>query len=131
MPLAQTCEEAAEAHGEWCALTTRPVLAITRIDALATSGARTQLLPSEYEIELDADGTGRFRIAGTRAERRFVVRFDAGMAPDWEALPEPLRHGLVRLAAHQHREREGTGAGPLPPASVAALWHPWRRMRLA
>jgi len=55
----------------------------------------------------------------------------AGLAPDWDALPDGLRHGVMRLAAHQHRQREGDGAAPLPPAAVAALWRPWRRLRLA
>jgi uncharacterized phiE125 gp8 family phage protein len=62
---------------------------------------------------------------------RVAVRFTAGLAADWADLPESLRHGLIRLAAHQHRERESEGAAPLPPASVAALWRPWRRMHLA
>ena len=61
---------------------------------------------------------------------RLAVRFTAGLAPSWETLPEALRHGILRLAAHQHRERETSGAGPIPPAAVAALWRPWRRMRL-
>ena len=55
----------------------------------------------------------------------------AGLAADWTVLPEPLRHGMVRLAAHQHRERESSGAASVPPAAVAALWRPWRRLRLA
>ena len=37
----------------------------------------------------------------------------------------------ARAGWHQHRERESEGAAPLPPASVAALWRPWRRMHLA
>ena len=39
--------------------------------------------------------------------------------------------GVLRLAAHQHRERESEGAAPLPTAAVAALWRPWRRLRMA
>lgn len=47
---------------------------------------------------------------------------------DWSALPEALRHGVIRLAAHLYRD--GDGAAAAPPAAVAALWRPWRRMRL-
>jgi hypothetical protein len=37
---------------------------------------------------------------------------------------------VVRLAADAYRRRDGDGAGSQPPTAVAALWRPWRRMRL-
>lgn len=54
---------------------------------------------------------------------------EAVLESDWSALPEALRHGVIRLAAHLYREGEGAAAAA-PPAAVAALWRPWRRMRL-
>lgn len=132
LPLASACEEiVSPADGAWIALATRPVFAITAVAALAADGTRTPLAPGTWEPDLDADGTGRLRIARPEAARRFAVQFSAGLAQDWDALAPGLRHGIVRLAAHQHRERESEGAAPLPPASVAALWRPWRRVRLA
>ena len=126
MPLAQTCEEALLAQGGWQRLATRPVtavLAVRRIDGTA--------LPADaYALELDADGSARVRLFAAEPPRT-TMRFTAGLAATWEALPESLRHGIVRLAAHQHRERENAGGAPLPPASVVALWRPWRRVRLA
>jgi uncharacterized phiE125 gp8 family phage protein len=126
MPLEQTCEEALVAQGGWQMLATRPVtsvLAVGRIDGTA--------LPAEaYALELEADGAARLCLFGPQPSR-MTVRFTAGHAATWEALPDALRHGIVRLAAHQHREREGSGAAPLPPAAVVALWRPWRRVRLA
>lgn len=130
MPLEATCEEILPATAGWHALTTRPVQSITALDGLTVDGTRFILAAGTYEIELDADGTGRLRLPMPGAETRIAVRFTAGIAPDWDSLPDGLRHGLVRLAAHQHRERETSGAAPLPPASVAALWRPWRRLRL-
>jgi uncharacterized phiE125 gp8 family phage protein len=51
------------------------------------------------------------------------------MATDPNGLPEALRHGIVRLAAHLYSHRdEAEQAGP--PAAVTALWRPWRRLRL-
>ena len=38
---------------------------------------------------------------------------------------------VIRLAAHHYRGRENPEASSSPPASVAALWGPWRRLRLA
>ena len=52
------------------------------------------------------------------------------MAASWELLPEGIRQGVIRLAAFQHREREGDQAAPVPPSAVAALWRPWRRVHL-
>ncbi|SFF73910.1 phage conserved hypothetical protein, phiE125 gp8 family [Novosphingobium sp. CF614] len=131
MPIEAECEEVIPAEPGWHALATRPVQAISRVEGIAADGTRFNLDAESYEIELEADGTGRVRLPSFGDEARVAVRFTAGLATDWDALPVSLRHGLVRLAAHQHRERESGGAAPLPPASVAALWRPWRRLRLA
>ncbi|MCJ2178676.1 head-tail connector protein [Novosphingobium album (ex Hu et al. 2023)] len=130
MPLETECEEVLSADAGWHTLATRPVQAIGLVESLDASGNRTALDPSAYEIDLASDGTGRVRLPLLDSTTRIVVSFTAGLAADWDALPESLRHGLIRLAAHQHREREAGGAAPLPPASVAALWRPWRRMHL-
>lgn len=131
LPLTATCEETLVPSGEWQALRTRPVQAITAVEALATNGVRSPLDAAAYEVELDAHGGGWVRIRQPLAHTRVVVRFTAGVAPDWASLPEALRHGIVRLAAHQHRQRDSDGKEPSPPAAVAALWRPWRRMRLS
>jgi uncharacterized phiE125 gp8 family phage protein len=131
MPLAAQCEEKLPAHPGWNMLATRPVQAITALDGIAADGNRFPLSSGTYEVDLGADGTGRVRLPMPAGATRVAVRFTAGLSADWDGLPDALRHGMIRLAAHQHRERENEGASPLPPASVAALWRPWRRMRLA
>ncbi|MBO9726922.1 MAG: phage head-tail connector protein [Novosphingobium sp.] len=131
MPLVAPCEEVLPVRAGWQALSTRPVQAITGIEGIVADGSRLALPYGAYEIDLDADGTGRVRLSLSGAARKVAVRFTAGLADDWDSLPDGLRHGLIRLAAHQHRERDGSAAASLPPASVAALWRPWRRMRLA
>jgi len=130
MPLEQTCEEVLFACRDWQALTARPIQAITAVEQIGGYGLREALAAEDYAAELEADGTGRVQVRAPR-RGRVAVRFTAGLAADWEGLPDALRHGIVRLAAHQHREREGSGAVPLPPASVVALWRPWRRVRIA
>jgi uncharacterized phiE125 gp8 family phage protein len=131
MPLECTCEEALPLAPGWQRLATRPVQAITAVHGVPASGARFALAADAYAIELDADGTGSLRVTAPGTATRIAVRFDAGLTASWDALPDALRHGVIRLAAHQHRERESSGAAPLPPAVVAALWRPWRRLRLA
>lgn len=58
-----------------------------------------------------------------------TVRYRAGLSPDWNGLPEPVRLGVLRAAAHFHTHRDGEGDGGLPPA-VARLVSPWRARRM-
>lgn len=130
MPLEATCEEVLPASHEWQALATRPVQAIAGMEGIPAEGARYALAAGAYEVELDAEGTGRVRLLRQGAAGRIAVRFAAGLAPGWDTLPGGLRHGIVRLAAELYRARDGGAAAALPSA-VTALWRPWRRMRLA
>lgn len=131
MPIESLCEDVLPVGPHWQALSTRPVQAITALEGIPAEGPRIALAPEAYAVDLDADGTGRVRVTQPTIAGRLAVRFTAGLASTWEALPEPLRHGVLRLAAHQHRERDTPSASPLPPAAVAALWQPWRRLRVA
>ena len=131
MPLAAECEEVLPASAVWQALATRPVQAVTGVEGIPAEGARFALAPEDYAIELDADGGALVRVLRQGAAGRVAVRFTAGIAAEWAELPDGLRHGVLRLAAHHYRERESGSARALPPAAVAALWRPWRRMRVA
>ncbi len=131
LPLQCAVEEVLPASSAWQPLEARPVQAITLVQGVPAEGARFSMPVADYAIELDADGGGRVRVLNPGTATRIAVRFSAGLAPDWASLPESLRHGVLRLAAHQHRMRDDDAAAPLPPAAVAALWRPWRRLRLA
>lgn len=115
----------APADGGWARLAQGPVSAILGVEAVATDGSAAALPVAEYAVAIDADGDGWVRAP---AGRRLRVRYVAGLAADWNGVPEPLRHGVARLAAHLHRE--GGEAGGAPPAAVTALWRPWRRVRV-
>ncbi|MEW4449672.1 phage head-tail connector protein [Qipengyuania sp. JC766] len=130
MPLAQACEAILPAQPGWQALPTAPVNAITAVSAVPAQSARFALSPADYEIDIDAHGTGRVRLLRPSGPPRIAVAFAAGLAPEWEALPDALRHGIVRLAGHLYRERD-SGQDLPPPAAITALWRPWRRMRIA
>ncbi|MBS0481875.1 MAG: hypothetical protein JSR96_06910 [Proteobacteria bacterium] len=132
MPLQQDCEEVLPARGGWAALATRPVQTITAVVGIPAEGSRFALPAAAYALDLDADGAGRVRVTNPGSAGRIAVRFSAGLASGWADLPDALRHGMLRLAAHQYRAREdGASAQSVPPAAVAALWRPWRRLRLA
>lgn len=110
----------------WQRLQVSPVQAISGVylagEALATG----------WESDIGADGTGWVRLIGLPVgapPAALVVRFRAGLGTDWNSVPEPLRAGVVRLVSHLFSHRDAGDAGP-PPAAVAALWRPWRRMML-
>lgn len=115
-------EQRLAAETGWQLLKVQPVVAVLAVRE------GTDLLPeSAFELDIALSGEGWVRLRDGRAGA--VVRYRAGLAESWNDLPEPLRHGLVRLVAHLFTHRDAADAGP-PPTAVAAMWRPWRRMRL-
>jgi uncharacterized phiE125 gp8 family phage protein len=112
------------ASRDWQRLQAVPIAAITAVEMLDSAGA--PLPVSAYEIDIDAGGDGWIRLTGTGADRVRAV-FEAGLAAEWDGLPEAIAHGVVRLAAHLYAARD-SGREGVPPAAVTALWRPWRRM---
>jgi uncharacterized phiE125 gp8 family phage protein len=117
--------EIVPAGAAWRRLKAAPVRAILGLDEVPASGEPVPLPADTYAIDIDADGCGWVRVPG--AEKRARVRFEAGLAESWAELPESLRHGVVRLAAHLYTHRSEAGAEG-PPAAVSAMWRPWRRI---
>jgi uncharacterized phiE125 gp8 family phage protein len=68
------------------------------------------------------------RVISADTGRRIRVTGVAGMATEPNAVPEPIRQGVLRLVAYLFASRDGLGGEP--PAAVTALWRPYRRMRL-
>ena len=131
MPLEAVCEEVLPAAGHWQRIAAGPVQSVTAMYGIPADGARFTVAPDDYEADLDADGTGLVRLLRQGAAGRIAVQFTAGVAPDWASLPDGLKHGILRLAAHHFRQRDRDPVDISPPTAVAALWHPWRRLRLA
>lgn len=115
---------------EWQRLPATRVGAIVSVSTLDPAGIVATLPVAGYAIDIDASGDGWVRLTAPVSTARLLVGYHAGLATDWPSLPEPLRQGVVRLVAHLFAHRDAPDdAGP--PAAVAALWRPWRRMRLA
>ena len=125
--LARGFSETLAASAAWRRLRRLPVRAITSVEAVRADGLASALPVAAYAIDIDGRGDGWVRLVEPGAARRLRVVYRAGMAEDWSALPEPLRHGIVRLAAHLYAERTGAEV-KAPPAAVTALWRPWRRL---
>lgn len=115
----------------WQCLPRRPVQAITLVEGVPAEGSLFTLAVGAYDIDVSAGGEGRVRVARPGSAGRVRVSYEAGLAAHWTDLPEALRQGVIRLAAHGHHRRgleaEGEAA---PPLAVIALWRPWRLLRL-
>jgi uncharacterized phiE125 gp8 family phage protein len=130
--LAREAAQILPARPDWQRLAARPVGAILGVEGIPAEGAAFMLPVDAYAIDIDAAGDGMVRVIAPGAAGRVRVQYRAGLAPDWAALPAPIAQGIVRLAVHLFSSREMPDATPvaLPPAAVAALWRPWRRMGL-
>ncbi len=122
--------EILSAGSGWQRLSSAPVRSITGVEGLPADGAAFPLPVGDYGIDIDAHAQGWVRVIQPGSAGRVRVSLSAGLSADWAGLPEPVRLGILRLAAHIHAHRDAADdVGP--PAAVAALLRPWRRLRLA
>lgn len=128
-PLERDVEETVAARPAWTRLSLAPVRAITGILVPGPAGVEAPLAPEEHAVDIDARGEGWVRILAPVAPGRVTVRYRAGQAASWNGVPEPLRQGVVRMAAHLYTHRDAP-VGNGVPAAVTALWLPYRRLRL-
>lgn len=130
--LIREVRDSLRADQAWVRLARTPVRTIAGVEALGDDGGATLLPAADYAIDIDAEGDGWLRLtSGPR--RRVRVTYEAGLAAAWADVPDALRHGIVRLAGHFYALRGDDGGrapAPEPPASVSALWRPYRRLSL-
>lgn len=128
-PLRQTVEEIIPLTVGWHELASRPVHALTAASLIADDGTRTPVPVLSDALEWRIGGSACVQLLRPFDGQGLTLELVVGIAADWDSLPAPLRHGIIRLAAHHFRDREGK-PGAVPPASVTALWRPWREVRL-
>lgn len=128
-PLRQTVEEIMPIGAGWHELVSRPVHQLLAAAVIADDSTRVQLDEPGYAVELRAAGSACVRLLRPIQGRAIALQLRVGIAEDWAALPAPLAQGIIRLAAHSYRDRDHKGTA-VPPASVTALWRPWRDVRL-
>lgn len=127
--IARAFNETLPLSGNWQRLQAAPVRSIDQVEAIADDGTATTLAAEAYAIDIDSSGDGWVRVTNANSARRVRVTGIAGMAIEPNAVPEPIRQGVLRLVAYLFASRDGSGGEP--PAAVTALWRPYRRMRLA
>ena len=100
----------------WQRLAAAPVVAITGI---TTDGV--PLAGTAFEIDIDLADNGWVRLVAPDPTLKFVVTYSAGLAADWNGIPEPLRQGIVRLVSHFHAHRDAPDAVGAPAAVCRTL----------
>ncbi len=120
-------EDVVTSAAGWQRLVVAPVSVIAGVTGLPAEGAPFVLAVGAYAVDIDADGVGWVRILAAGSAGRVAVAYSAGLALGFEAVPAPIAQGVAMLVAHLFDHRESDVA---PPAAVAALWRPYRRMRL-
>lgn len=115
--------DAVAASGAWQRLSMQPVTAITAV----SDGDGAVLPVASYAVDIDAHDVGWVRVTDPQRSGRVGVDYAVGTAASWDALPAPIAQGIVTLVAHLFDDRDGAAT---PPAAVAALWRPWRQLRL-
>ena len=108
-------------------LAARPVVAVDMVARIATGGDEVVLDPADYPVDI-ADGLAAVMVAGATDGTRLRVAYRAGMAEAAADVPAAIRHGMLRMVQHLYEARDDAKADP--PAAVAALWQPWRRIAL-
>lgn len=78
------------------------------------------------------DALPAVRVEAAGEATRLRVTYRAGLAAEANGVPEAIRQGLARMIQHLHEGRSEARQEleRAPPAIVAALWQPWRRMGL-
>ncbi len=113
------------------ALPLSPVVSVETLTLVDAAGARSEIAPDRWRLDAAA-GPPALRgapllpaiAAGGHAEARLV----AGYGPEWADAPAGLRHATLTLAAAWYDDAGAVGEAP--PATVAALLAPYRRLRL-
>ncbi len=132
MAVEQIVQERNTARSGIVQLSARPVRFLVSMAKVQASGVPVSLLPDEYELSLSDDAVGSVRIKMASGSLAYETETVAGIAANWETAPQALKQGIIRMAAHLYRDRDSASSKAMPPpASVTALWKPWRTMRLA
>jgi uncharacterized phiE125 gp8 family phage protein len=132
-PLRQVVEETVALVSGWQELVSRPVRAVTAATLIKDDGTREAFPLTADHIIWRVGTSGCVQLLQPSEGQAIALQLEVGIADDWAGLPAPLKQGIIRLAAHYYRDRDGSGenkASAAPPASVTALWRPWREVRL-
>jgi uncharacterized phiE125 gp8 family phage protein len=120
--------EILNASADWTRLSATPVSQIGGVNGLPADGSPFALAIDAFSIDIDADGCGWVRVVRPGSAGRIEVAYTAGLATDWDGLPETVRLAVLRMAAYLYTHRDDS-EDKGPPAAVTALLRPLRRIQ--
>lgn len=126
--IARGVEELLPAGDGALRLGARPVVAVERVALVAADGGETDVGAGGYHVRVARDGSAAVEIDDRGAAERVRIAYRAGIADGANGVPEAIRQGILRMTQHLHEARDAPDGAP--PAAIAALWQPWRRMTL-
>ena len=129
--IVRAAEEIVPAKAGEIRLAIRPVAGIDAVTLIAPDGSESAVAEPGRRLRIGPDGTGWLSVDGAEgadSAARLRIGYRAGMSADGNGIPEAIRHGLLRMMQHLHAARDGESGAP--PAVIAALWQPWRRVAL-
>lgn len=129
MLLRRNVREIVPASMQWQRLAALPVHSVHSVTGIPAEGMPFALSGEAYKVEIDARGEAWLRVMEPGSAGRVQVACLAGLALTWAELPEAIRLGVLRLAAHLHLHRDNPDDMG-PPEGVVRLLRPWRRTRL-
>jgi uncharacterized phiE125 gp8 family phage protein len=109
-------------------LSAEPVRVLVEAAAVGDDGVESVLGAGTAVLKMSRHGVGTVHAPALAEGAELVVRYRAGMANDWNRVPEVLRLSVVRAAAHFHAHRDAGEAGVTPV--VKRMLAPWRARRL-
>jgi uncharacterized phiE125 gp8 family phage protein len=108
----------------------RPFVSLTGLRLLFGNGSEEALDPTLQDVHVSDHGEAMLCVPDSVMDARdIVISYRAGGFADWTNLPEGLRMGVLRMAAHLFAWRDAPDAVAVPNA-VAALWRPFKHLRL-
>ncbi len=108
----------------------RPFQRLTALRLLYANGSDVALDPTLQNTQVSDHGEVMLSIAEPLLDGRdLMITYKAGAYSDWSQLPEGLRMGVLRMAAHLFTWRDDALSIGVP-GSVAALWRPYKQLRL-
>lgn len=125
----RTAREVMSACSGWQIIAAAPVQSVMSVTGIPAEGPVFMLGTDAWEAKVSSRGEAYVRIIRPGIAGRAEISFTVGLADEWSSLPEVLRLGVLRLAAHFHAHRDDPNAEG-PPAAARALMLPWRRIRL-
>ncbi|RYD44885.1 MAG: hypothetical protein EOP63_03750 [Sphingomonadales bacterium] len=98
------------------------------VTLLSADGNEAVLNEGDYRTAIGRNGTARVMVDRPGSATRACVAYRAGIASDANGIPEAIRQGILRMTQLLYDAPDGVDASP--PAAIAALWQPWRRLTL-